>query len=141
MPLIITVIVVGVLASGYFKRNEPVKAEQAITNITKPPVFDKLEWPEDQPIGQSSEMAFASLLSQWNVAPESRDGSAPCEAAQTHGLQCLDDIGSLNSLRQLNIPAVLKLSNEKNDIFYATLTALKKDTAIVQVGTTMAETR
>ena len=136
----IMVTIVGVvLAASYYSRNEQPKPQPVAANITKPLIIDKLEWPEDQPIGQSSKMAFESLLSQWGIARQPQDSSTPCELAKTHGLHCLDDIGSLNILRHLNIPAVLKLSNDRNEIFYATLTALKKETAIVQTGTKLKE--
>jgi general secretion pathway protein A len=137
--LIIMVTIVGVvLAASYYSRNGPPKP-QPVANITKPLIFDKLEWAEDQPIGQSSKMAFESLLSQWGIAQQPQDSSSPCELAKTHGLYCLDDIGSLNILRHLNIPAVLKLSNDGNDIFYATLIALRKETAVVQLGANAKE--
>ncbi len=134
LTIMVTVIVGVVLAASYYNRHEPPKPQPVAANITKLLIFDKLEWPEDQPIGQSSKMAFESLLSQWGIARRPQDSSMPCELAKTHGLHCLDDIGSLNILRHLNIPAVLKLSNNRNDIFYATLTALRKETAVVQVG-------
>lgn len=134
LMIMITVIVGVVLAASYYNSNEQPQPQPVAANITKPPLFDKLEWPEDQPIGQSSKMAFESLLSQWEIARRPQDIFAPCELVKTHGLQCLDDIGSLTILRQLNIPSVLKLSNDRNDIFYATLIALRKETAVVQVG-------
>jgi general secretion pathway protein A len=134
MVTVIVGVVLGVLGASYYNRNDQPKPGPVKANITKPLMFDKLEWPEDQPIGQSSKMAFESLLGQWGIARRPQDSSIPCELARTHGLQCLDDIGSLTILRQLNIPAVLKLSSDRNDIFYATLTALRNETAVVQVG-------
>ena len=134
VTLMITIIVGGVLASSYFKRNEPLKTEQAITNVTKPPVLDRLEWPEDQPIDKSNKMAFESLVSRWGVVFQPEDDSSYCEQAKKYGLQCLDDIGSLTILRQLNVPAILKFSGNNGEVFYATLTALKEKTAVIKMG-------
>ena len=131
----VPVIVGVVLAANYYNKNEAAKSKPVVTNITKPPPLDKLEWPEDRPISQSSKMAFESLLSQWGITLQPQESSFACEQAKTHGLQCLNDIGSLNILHQLNIPVILKLSGDKGDTFYATLTVLKEETAIVKVGT------
>jgi general secretion pathway protein A len=139
MTLIMTAIVGGALTSIYFKKNEPGKTEQPITIITKPPVFDKLEWPGDQPVDKSNKMAFESLMSRWGIAFQSQDDSSYCEQAKKYGLQCLDDIGSLTILRQLNIPAILKFSGNNGEVFYATLTALKEQTAVVKMGTISRE--
>jgi general secretion pathway protein A len=137
--LLITVVVVGVvLAASYYNKNGSARSQAVVTDITRPTRLDKLEWPEDQPIGQSSKTAFESLLGQWGITRQPQDNS-PCDLAKTYSLQCLNDIGSLNILRQLNIPAVLKVSGDKGDIFYITLTALKAESAIIKVGTKTEE--
>jgi general secretion pathway protein A len=134
--LLITVpVIVGVvLTANYYNRNGSPNSRPVATNITIPSQPDKLEWPEDLPISQSNAMAFEFLLNQWGIKYQSQEKSFPCEQVKIHGLQCLNDIGGLNILHQLNIPAVLKLSGDKGNIFYATLTALKEETAIVKVG-------
>jgi len=139
--LLITVpVIVGiVLAASHYNKNESAKSQPIVTNIPPPPRLDKLEWPEDQPISLSSKTAFESLLNQWGIKQQPQDSSPACDLAKTHGLQCLNDIGSLSILRQLNIPAVLKLSGDKGDIFYITLTALKEESAVIKVGTKTQE--
>lgn len=140
--LIIVLVIVGVVvAASYHNKNESARSQPVVINVPtpSPPRLDKLEWPEDRPVSQSSKTAFESLLSQWGIAQQPRDSTSACDLAKTHGLQCLSDIGSLSILRQLNIPAVLKLSGNKGDIFYITVTALKEESAVIKVGTKTQE--
>ncbi|MDH3568182.1 MAG: peptidoglycan-binding protein, partial [Desulfobacteraceae bacterium] len=50
-------------------------------------------------------------------------------SATRYGLQCMTGLRSLKSLGNINRPAVLKLFDEKGDIFYVTLSALDDNTA------------
>jgi len=93
-----------------------------------------LDWPADKPIQRSKEMAYQSLLKQWDVIYNPDNGSA-CQQAQAQGLGCLETQGSLSSLLHLNRPAVLKLFDEQGQEFYALLAALRGQTAIFVVGT------
>ncbi|MBI5408193.1 MAG: AAA family ATPase [Nitrospirae bacterium] len=155
--LVITVFIVGVvLAATYYNKKDvnsslPPLAKVENTPLTPldrgelnaplkkaenhvPPQMDKLEWPGDQLISRSNETAFQALFKQWDIAYTAQGKLSTCELAKTHGLRCLNDIGSLTLLRQLNSPAVLKL-NDKGRVFYAALTALEGETASLTVGT------
>lgn len=92
-----------------------------------------LDWPADQPIHRSKEMAYQSLLKQWDVIYNPDKGSA-CQQAQAQSIGCLKAQGSLSSLIHLNRPAVLKLFDDQGREFYALLTALRGQTAILVVG-------
>ncbi|MBI4681936.1 MAG: AAA family ATPase [Nitrospirae bacterium] len=61
-----------------------------------------------------------------------------CDQAEAGGLKCYESLGSLNRLRNINRPAVLKLSDSEGNQYYAALTAMKGDSAKIIVG---AETR
>ncbi|MBI5057829.1 MAG: AAA family ATPase [Nitrospirae bacterium] len=113
---------------------QPVTVIQPI-NVIQSPLPDKLEWPEGQPFNRSSETAFQSIFSQWGIVYQPRKNVQPCEQAKANGLQCLNDVGSLNTLRQLNSPAVLKLTDEKGKIFSAALNAFEGETAALTIGT------
>jgi general secretion pathway protein A len=79
--------------------------------------------------------AYQTLFRQWDVDYNPiKDGFA-CEFAQIHDLQCLNRRGNLRSLLLLNRPAVLKLFDDQNRTFYATLTALNGETASLLTGT------
>ena len=54
------------------------------------------------------------------MAIDPKDRRSPCEQAIEKGLQCLNEKGSLNDLRLMNKPAVLKMIDETNNEYYAT---------------------
>jgi general secretion pathway protein A len=91
------------------------------------------DWSADKPIQRNKEMAYQSLLKQWDIIYNPDKGSA-CQQAQAQGLGCLETQGSLSSLLLLNRPAVLKLFDEQGREFYALLSALRGQTAILVVG-------
>jgi general secretion pathway protein A len=96
--------------------------------------ISRLSWPEDTPIDNSKDMAFKALLMQWGIVYK-KDGLSPCALARAHGLQCLNEHGNMNSLIQLDRPALVKLSDDHNREFYATLTAVKEQVATLVIGT------
>lgn len=100
----------------------------------KPPALDKLQWPDNTPIGQSGIMALERLFDQWGVQYKAQEGVPVCRQASTYGLRCLEGIGNLMSLRHLNRPAILKLYDDKSREYYAVLTGLTKSTAFLTVG-------
>lgn len=92
-----------------------------------------LEWPADQPIEESQDMAYRSLFGQWGASYEG-GGEEACRGTVSPGLQCLRDSGNLNTLARLNRPAVLTLFDSRGRKYYATLTALRGGRAAVTVG-------
>lgn len=93
-----------------------------------------MDWPADEPIYRSKDLAYQSLLKQWGVIYKPNNGSA-CQQAKTQGLSCLDARGSLDSLLHLNSPSILKMFNDKGRVFYVTLTAIHGQTATFKIGT------
>ena len=69
--------------------------------------------------------ALGSLLGLWGVeySPETR----PCDQAAEAGYQCLTQNGSWNNLRQLDRPAVLRLTDRRGDPHWAVLTTIEGD--------------
>ncbi|MBI4849866.1 MAG: AAA family ATPase [Nitrospirae bacterium] len=151
---VIMVPVVGVvLAATYYVKDDLNKSREITANVLQPapeqpaniiqpekvmqpPPSDKLEWPEGQPFNQSGETAFQSMFSQWGITYQPQKSVQPCEQAKANGLQCLNNVGSLSTLHQLNSPAVLKLTDEKGSIFYAALTAFEGETVTLTLGMT-----
>jgi general secretion pathway protein A len=112
----------------------PEPVQQVSVNAIERPHLSTLDWPLNIPIYRSKKMAYQSLLKQWGIIYKPGNGSA-CQQAQTQGLRCLDSWGSLSNLLHLNRPAVLKLFDYKGREFYATLTALRGQTATFIIGT------
>jgi general secretion pathway protein A len=79
-------------------------------------------------------MALQSLLSQWNIDAQGNNEAALCRAAEEKGLRCLEGKASLEALKNLNRPAVLKLFDEKGRDFYAALIGVAGQSATFVVG-------
>ena len=91
-----------------------------------------VQWPAGQPRSRSRELAFRELFRQWNLVYASR-GPA-CRQAEEQGMRCFTRQGSIQSLRLLNRPAVLRLFDGGGREFYAALTALRGQRATLVVG-------
>jgi general secretion pathway protein A len=113
---------------------KPVQQTIVPATMIESPRLSLLDWPADQQIHLSKEMAYQSLFKQWNAIYEPNGGSA-CQQARAQGIGCLDEQNSLHSLLQLNRPIVLKLYDDQGREFYATLTALKGQIATFLLGT------
>ncbi|MBI3902518.1 MAG: AAA family ATPase [Nitrosomonadales bacterium] len=91
-----------------------------------------LELPSEMPGSRSKEAAFTALFKAWGV-DYSGDGAA-CGHAELRGLQCRTAQGGLDELRQLNMPAVLHMRDERGREFYAALTKLDARSATFSFG-------
>ena len=78
-----------------------------------------------------STSALSALLEIWQL-PESTPAS--CEALGDAGYECLAQRGSWNSLRQLDRPAILTLTDSAGDTHRAVLTAIQGDRAVLSIG-------
>ena len=134
----IVLVLAGILAGSWFYKNEP--GEAVSQGVTKPAVaagekiFDNLDWPGDMPISSSSGLAFQEIFQLWGAPYDKESALSPCEQARTYGLKCYEGLGSLNSLRNLNRPAVLRLWDNDGKDYLVALTLLKKDSAQFVVG-------
>jgi general secretion pathway protein A len=86
------------------------------------------------PVERSKTLAYQALFNQWQIPYQPNAKSSPCEQAAAHGLRCLSGSISLNGLLRLNRPAVLKLSDERNRTFFATLISYNDGLATFRVG-------
>jgi len=69
----------------------------------------------------SRELALTGLLRCWDLPYQ--PGTDACAQATAHGLACLTDQGDIDSLIQLNRPAVIQLTGDQGQISYALLSA------------------
>ena len=98
------------------------------------PLTETAVWLAAEPRVNSKATAFAALFRAWGA--EYRNADASSQAAQ-QGLCCHTARGSLDELRELNRPAMLRLRDRKDHEFYATLTALDDITATFDIGTSL----
>lgn len=125
-----------------FVRNTPVINETvknavndpAVIIAPEPPSHDELRRPGDIQAEESLEMAYASLFSRWGISYRADTDIPVCRQAVMNGLRCLEDLGSINILRALNRPAILKLIDKNGFAYYAVLTSLNESTASLRAG-------
>jgi len=96
-----------------------------------PTFFSTLDNNEEE---TTSEAAFAVLFNQWNEPLSEVSLSNPCDAAISKGLGCLSKNGDINTLKQLDRPAVLKFLNAGNKPVFVTLVSLQSEQATLKVG-------
>jgi len=92
------------------------------------------QWPTGTNTSRTEVQAYKVLMQQWNLTYEPKKQPAVCRFAETNGLRCLFNIGSLDELINLNRPAVLKLFNAKGQNFFGTLLSVKNNVAEVAIG-------
>ena len=81
----------------------------------------------------STDGAFDTLFRLWQMPYEPGNGLA-CEQAETVGLSCLFQRGSLSHLLKLNRPSILSLTDSEGDAHQAVLAAVKDDAAQLAIG-------
>jgi len=78
--------------------------------------------------------AYQELFEQWQITYDRKSSNGACKQALTAGLRCLHKQGNLNSLRQHNRPAILKLFTPSGESAYLTLLALKGEQATLSIA-------
>ncbi|MEE4163586.1 MAG: peptidoglycan-binding domain-containing protein, partial [Woeseiaceae bacterium] len=80
-----------------------------------------------------SEAAFATLFGIWGETFDA-GGGEPCGQAEQKGLSCHEQRGSWSSLRQLDRPAILTLTDTRGDTHEVVLTALHGEVAELSIA-------
>jgi len=80
-----------------------------------------------------SEAAFATLFGIWGETFDA-GGGEPCGQAEQKGLSCHEQRGSWSSLRQLDRPAILTLTDTRGDTHEVVLTALQGEVAELSIA-------
>jgi len=148
----------AVLGIGYFAQKGVHPSSQGVarTKVKEPLVEEKVDlvrpatleagkYPGtlqsatlERPSGLSGarlrESAYTALFAQWHAkyAPGSLE---VCEQAHDQGLTCFEAAGSLDDLKAMNKPAVLRLLDKKKRPYYGSLISFKDDRAAVVLGT------
>ena len=88
------------------------------------------------PIPPTSEMdAFGALLERWNVQGYPGDeGTPPCKQSEKLGFLCLSGRATLQELKRLNHPAVLKLFDSGDRPFFAVLSGIEGSAVTLMIG-------
>jgi general secretion pathway protein A len=109
--------------------NEIIKSD--VVDIEKKPeeiiaIVEPIIWPDEVTRLRTNSIAFQDLFSNWKMQYQPQKNGTPCFFAETKTLSCLRGRASVNELREINRPAVIKLIDENEQVYYATLTGLGK---------------
>lgn len=126
------------LAAGWFgwqqwgiQPQAPVK--KVMVPVTLPP-DEKLVKHFDQAIADAAyeDQATQQLYRVWGFEASVEDSY--CDTAQRVNLRCAQEQGTLDDLLQLNYPAVVRLADEKSQLFYAVLLHVEDGQAELLLG-------
>ncbi len=78
--------------------------------------------------------AYLALCRQWHVPYNGHDSRPLCDQADGAGVKCLVGRGGIANLLDMNRPAVLRLTDDAPDDYYALLTAVNGETATFSLG-------
>jgi general secretion pathway protein A len=89
----------------------------------------------------SKETAFQRLFKLWNIPGPEKPENNPCSYVRRYRVHCMQNPLMFSDLISLNRPVILKLVNDKDEDYYAVLTALEGQTATLMVHdqTTVAD--
>ena len=143
--ILLTVCAVSLTAyyiTGYYVPGpRPVWKATLATAVQEPAVEVKTDAPKVRPLERpgppgpgTRDMAYRALFEKWDIRYSQEDGQSVQEQARRQGLRCVQGIGSVGDLRQMDKPVVLKLLDEKSGEYYATLTSLRGEDAVLTIG-------
>jgi general secretion pathway protein A len=94
-----------------------------------------LDIPADTKRSDTKDAAYRAIFQEWKIDYSPRSGRTIRAQARRSGLGYLSARGGIADLRQMNRPAVLRLTDPTGAGYYAVLIALKGDTATFKIGT------
>ena len=109
---------------------KPLEQEQTHMSST---ATEQSTLPEDFFSIRNEEKALKDLAQLWEISldEESQD---VCQSLRNFGLDCLTGIGTLDTLEKINRPAALTLYDDDGSPFYAILSELDDDRALLIVA-------
>ncbi len=135
--MILVLIAFGIaIASNYFRvRPTPVMITDEIQpEPAAPPIPDNLNWADMGEMNESGSLSYNTMFNLWNIDFAAEKTADACSIANENGLQCMQGLRSMNSLRNINRPVVLKLHDNNGNIFFITLITLDDNTANISFG-------
>ncbi len=128
-PLVAGGVLAGVVltaAAAWQLVPRPAPAPKPVATVPKPARFALTA-----PVKTDSETSLRRLAALWDVKLEEGDA---CAAAARQNLRCLSVKGTLNELRQLDRPAVIRLRDDPAAPTYGLLLALDGKGATLEVA-------
>jgi len=117
------------------------ESHEPIKEVVRTPKPIAAQTPQAQhiPSTASQNDAFISIFKAWNIPYQPATDGDACAFALTHQLACLRQRSDLATMRSLDRPAVLTISNETGQTVYTAITSLMGTTALAAVQDVYAE--
>jgi len=106
---------------------ELAKAKEVAPASIKKPTVETLE--PMLPTTASQQAAFIPVFQAWDITYNPEINGDACAFAKQHQLLCLRQRDNIAQVRNLNLPAVLTVSDETGNTVYTAITGLKGTTA------------
>ncbi len=113
---------------------DTMESENAAAPTPTPEPVPLINWPGHDERLRSNFQAYEALFRRWQLDYEHQIHGTPCFYAQTQGLACLHDETTLQGLRGMNHPAILKLYDDFNQPQYVALLALGDSEALINMA-------
>ena len=150
LKLLLALALVGggvVLGAALFRQSSPIvseptpEMEAAASPVSEPaetpaPVAEtpRENWLEVLAPEAGKAAALHALFRAWKLDYPADETADPAARAREEGLSYLSLRGSINDLRALDRPVLLKLTGPRGESFHATLTALDEQVATLRSG-------
>lgn len=85
-----------------------------------------LPWQNRLAIASRKQDPYRTLFNLWGIKLPEVLAQSPCEYALEHQLDCWHRRGSINSIKRVNRPALLKMISTEGQLFYAVLKTIDK---------------
>jgi len=130
--LMIIAVIAALTSYAHFRSKPEDKHDTIATPMSQEPFT--LQVLDENTLRRSKDLAYKTLFEKWGISHDILKNGKECLQAKEHGLYCMNGLGTLQQIRRLNRPAVLKLFSKENEVFYAALTAIDNNNAIMDVG-------
>lgn len=130
--LIILVVIAALTSYAHFRSKPEDKKNTMAATVSQQSL--NLQMLDEKTVHESKKLAYKTLFEKWGISEDIQKTGKECSQAKEHGLYCMNGLGTLQQIRRLNRPAVLKLFGKENKIFYAALTSIDNDHANIDVG-------
>jgi hypothetical protein len=123
---LIALIVVG---GAYYIKKTIVSHGPEVTLDSTKTVSTPLTQDKNEIISRtgSRNSAYLTMFNAWQITYNPKDSRTACEQALSQGVRCHEGKGTIDTLRQINKPALLRLIDPQGKDYYLVLTSLNGD--------------
>jgi murein L,D-transpeptidase YcbB/YkuD len=79
-------------------------------------------------------VAISALFNRWQKNYDANSKKLTCTQSAAFSLLCLEKVGNINTLKQLNRPAILTLTDQNNNTRFITLITLNPPNATIEIN-------